>query len=114
MRNASIRIFAVAAYVTFTASFAYFAAFLLGWVPGRAPGGVGALVLDLGLVALFGATHSLMARRGFKRLLTHLVAPEAERSLFVLVASVQLALLTFAWRPLRGPALWTATGGVAR
>jgi protein-S-isoprenylcysteine O-methyltransferase Ste14 len=116
MRQAWIRPFAVIAYVAFVASFTSFAAFVCGFLPTRRGGNggaPGAVAIDLALVALFGVTHSVMARQGFKRLLTRVVPPAAERSLFVLVASIQLAFLMYAWRPLPGPNVWSTTGALA-
>jgi len=72
-----------------------------------------ALVINLGLVALFGVTHSIMARDWFKRMLTRILPPAAERSTFVLQSSLFLALAMWQWRPLEaviwsidGPAAW--------
>lgn len=43
-----------------------------------------AVLADLGLLVLFGVQHSLMARRGFKRLVTsHIVPPALVRSFYV-------------------------------
>ena len=116
MRQLLIRAFAVVAYLAFVASFTAFAAFVCGLLPARggAPeGALAAIEVDVALVALFGVTHSLMARQGFKRVLTRAVPAAAERSLFVLVASAQLAFLTWAWRPLPGRTVWAASGRAA-
>jgi methanethiol S-methyltransferase len=111
-----IRAFAVVAYLAFVASFTAFAAFVCGAISARdgaAGGPLAAIGVDVGLVALFGVTHSVMARQGFKRVLTRVIPTAAERSLFVLVASAQLALLTYAWRPLPGWTVWAASGPAA-
>lgn len=84
------------------------------WVPrsidlGRDMGSLGsALAVDLGLIALFGLQHSVMARPGFKRAWTRLWPRAAERSAYVLVASTVLALLLWQWRPIPTPVLWQA------
>lgn len=74
-----------------------------------------ALLVDVGLIALFGVQHSVMARPGFKRVWTRVVPKELERSLYVLIASAVLALLIWQWRPIPTPVLWHAdsTWGVA-
>ena len=105
----AVRVLAVVAYLAFQASFLYFLAFVTGFVPAR-PAGEGllaALAIDAGLVAFFGASHSLMARPGFKRWWTRIIPATGERSIYVLVASAQLALLCWQWRSLPGPALWS-------
>jgi protein-S-isoprenylcysteine O-methyltransferase Ste14 len=61
-----------------------------------------ALLIDLGLLALFAAQHSVMARPGFKRLLVTVVPAAVERSTYVLASSLALALLFWQWRPLGG------------
>ncbi len=68
-----------------------------------------AILVDLGLLALFGLQHSVMARPAFKRAWTRVVPKELERSLYVLIASAVLALLMWQWRPIPTPVLWHAS-----
>ena len=110
-----IRLLGVASYAAVVTSLLYFLAFLTGFVGAHDDGGnpVAAVAIDLGLVALFGASHSVMARASFKRAWTRVIPAAAERSVYVLVASALLALLCWSWRPLPGPTLWSASGVAA-
>lgn len=111
--------FAVIAYSIFFATFLY----LIGFVGDfsalprtvdrglEAPVGL-AIAIDLALIALFGVQHSVMARQGFKRAWTRIVPPQAERSVYVLAASLALIVLFAFWRPIDGT-LWSVTGSLA-
>lgn len=58
------------------------------------------LAVNFGLVALFGLQHSLMARPWFQERWTRFVPAPVERSTYVHLASLALAVLMWAWRPL--------------
>lgn len=68
-----------------------------------------ALLLDLGLLLLFGLQHSGMARPGFKRRWTRLVPPALERATYVAAASLALAALLAFWEPIPGTVWSIAT-----
>jgi len=101
--------FSVVAYAIFFLTFLYLIAFV-GDLPfvsvtvDRGPeSSVGvAVAIDLALIALFGFQHSSMARQGFKRAWTRVVPWPAERSAYVLFASLALILLFALWRPIAG------------
>jgi len=99
-------LYSIASYVAFLASFVYFAWFTDGvGVPRTVDDGIAtssglAVIVDVGLVLLFGLQHSVMARAGFKRMLTRIIPAPLERATFVLSSSVVLTILMWQWRPL--------------
>jgi protein-S-isoprenylcysteine O-methyltransferase Ste14 len=109
-------LFALFAYAVFFATFLYLVCFVgnFPFAPltvdrgPEAPVAI-AIVIDLVLIALFGIQHSVMARQGFKRAWTRVVPVPAERSVYVLLASLVLIILFLFWRPIDGT-LWDARG----
>ena len=59
-----------------------------------------ALIINLGLMALFAVQHSVMARKEFKRWWTQFLPVSVEQTTYVLFASLTLALLLWQWRPI--------------
>ncbi len=119
MSKAASLLFALVAYAIFFATFLYMIAFVgnLSFVPktiDRGPDASLALavVINLGLIALFGVQHSVMARPAFKQAWTRIVPKQAERSMFVLLASVALIILFAFWRPIAGT-VWSVGGPAA-
>ena len=113
-------LFALVAYAIFFATFLYLVAFV-GNLPlapvtvdrgPDAPVAV-ALAVNIGLIALFGLQHSVMARKGFKAWWTRAVPKPAERSVYVLMASAVLILLMTLWRPIDG-LVWSVGNETAR
>jgi protein-S-isoprenylcysteine O-methyltransferase Ste14 len=106
MTRLLILIYGLLAYGAFFGTILYMIGFVTGIiVPKAIDSGtpapvVEAISVDLALVLLFGATHSVMARPGFKETVTKIISPAAERSTFVLVASLVLSLLHWQWRPI--------------
>jgi methanethiol S-methyltransferase len=116
MSRAATLLFALFAYAVFFATFLYLVCFVgnFPFAPltvDRGPEATvaTAVVIDLVLIALFGIQHSVMARQGFKRAWTRVVPVPAERSVYVLLASLVLIVLFTFWRPIDGT-LWDARG----
>ncbi len=111
-------VWAVLAYGAFLGSIVYLMGFLAGvgvprGIDDGVTGPVGlAVAVNLGLVALFGLQHSVMARPAFKRRWARVVPEPLERSTFVVVSSLMLVLLFWGWHPLPG-VLWDLRGGTA-
>jgi protein-S-isoprenylcysteine O-methyltransferase Ste14 len=119
IRRISIFAYGVVSYGIFFATFLYAIGFVGGFgvpriIDGPLEGSLAAaLAIDLGLLGLFAVQHSVMARQGFKRLLTRVVPDAAERSTYVLASSVALLLLFSQWRPIGG-AVWSFESPVAQ
>jgi protein-S-isoprenylcysteine O-methyltransferase Ste14 len=72
-----------------------------------------ALLVDLGLLALFALQHSVMARPAFKRAISRVIPATIERSTYVLASSVALLFLFWEWKPLGGD-VWNITNSLGR
>jgi methanethiol S-methyltransferase len=107
-RRVAVLLYGIVSYAIFFATFCYAAAFIGDFlvpktIDSAATTSIGrALLIDLGLLALFAAQHSVMARPGFKRWWTQFVPEAAERSTYVLASSLALIVLFIAWEPIGG------------
>jgi len=96
--------YGVACHLLFFATFAYMAGFVGSFlVPKTIDTSVGgamgtAIVINLLLLGLFAAQHSIMARPAFKQVWTRIIPSEIERSTYVLVSCIVTVLLMWQWR----------------
>ena len=108
MKKISILAYGVASYAFFFVTFLYSIGFVGNlWVPRSIDSEptmsfAAALAIDVALLTLFAVQHSGMARPAFKRWLTRFIPEAAERSTYVLMSTVCLALLMVFWAPLGG------------
>jgi protein-S-isoprenylcysteine O-methyltransferase Ste14 len=108
MKRLAIFAYGLVCYAVFFATFLYAVGFIGNlWVPKSidSPRDVSmgvALLVNLGLLALFAVQHSVMARPAFKRWWTRIVPASAERSTYVLFSSLALIVLFWFWQPMGG------------
>lgn len=110
--------YGVVSYVVFLASFLYAIGFIGNFgVPKSLDSAAttpwtSALAVDVSLLAVFALQHSIMARPAFKRWITRIIPQAAERSTYVLAASLALLVLYWKWEPLGG-VVWSVESPLA-
>lgn len=115
MKRAVVLIYGLAAYLSGVAALVYLVAFLFDLYAPKSidsgePGGVAAAAtINLGLIALFGMQHSVMARQAFKSCLESIFAPAAERSTFMFGTAGAILILCWLWQPMP-QVVWQTTG----
>jgi methanethiol S-methyltransferase len=111
--------YGLVSYVVFLGTFLYAIGFVGNLLVPKSidSGGGGAfwpsVLMNVGLMGVFGLQHSVMARPGFKRWWTQFVPRPVERSTYVLFASLALMLLFALWRPMP-TVVWSLEGDAAR
>jgi protein-S-isoprenylcysteine O-methyltransferase Ste14 len=119
MKRTMSLIYGSVAYATFLACFLYAAGFVGNlFVPksidsGEAGPVTAALLIDAALLGLFAVQHSLMARKGFKKVWTKIVPQPIERATYVLATCVALVMMFVFWEPIPA-AVWTVDAPAGR
>lgn len=111
--------YGAAAYLLFLAAFLYLVGFVGNFaLPRSVDRGLAgriaeAVLINAALLVLFGVQHSVMARPAFKRWWVRVVPSSIERSTYVVVSSVVLAVMYWQWRTMP-TVIWDVRAPAAR
>lgn len=118
MKKFIFLLYGVLAYLFFLAAFTYLIGFTGNILVPKGIDGVAetplvqAILINLGLILLFGVQHSVMARQWFKDWMAKFMPRELERSTFVLFSSLALMVMFALWQPFGGT-IWTISNPIA-
>ncbi|HUC48282.1 MAG TPA: NnrU family protein [Xanthobacteraceae bacterium] len=102
-------LYGIAVYLIFFVTFLYAIGFVENLVVPKTIDGAAAssatslmqaVIVNLVLMSIFAIQHSVMARPQFKRWWTKFVPSSIERTTYVLLASLALALMIWQWQPM--------------
>ena len=112
-------LYGVFSHLLFFGVFAYMAGFVGNFLVPKSidsPADVSAaaaVAINLLLLTIFAAQHSIMARPAFKEIWTRFIPQPIERSTYVLVANLVTILLMWQWRGI-GTIVWNVEQPIAR
>ena len=113
MSRLLIFIYGLFSYAVGVGGLVWFALFIGGWeflprhIDSETPGPLSsALIINASLIAIFVLQHSIMARLTFKSRWTKIIPPASERSTYLLVSGILMALFCLYWQPVGGGVLW--------
>lgn len=112
-------LYGAVSYLIFLATFLYSIGFVGNLLVPKSidsgtSGSIGlAILTNVILLSIFAVQHSVMARPAFKKWWTKLVPEPIERSTYVLLSSLALALIFWQWQPMDG-AIWDIQNSAGR
>ena len=120
MSRVFIFIYGILSYAIGMAALVWFILYLGAWdflpvhIDSKQAGSIGsAILINLGLILLFGIQHSVMARPSFKKQITKIIPQAAERSTYVLITGIVIGLICLYWQPING-SLWQVKSPVVQ
>ncbi len=112
MNRFIILFYGIISYIVGLGGLFFFVLFVGGWdfLPLHIDSNSGensanALLINVGLIALFALQHSIMARSTFKNRLIKIIPKSVERSSYVLLSGILMIVICLFWQPLEGN-LW--------
>ncbi|NQV68661.1 MAG: hypothetical protein HQ498_01415 [Pseudohongiella sp.] len=118
MSKILILIYGVVAYAVGMGGLTFFILYVGGWsfmpihVDSGEVGPIGtAIMMNVGLILLWGVQHSVMARPGFKEIWTRVIPKSIERSTYTLLSGILMLVICLNWRALDGM-LWDVESSI--
>ena len=120
MSRLLIFFYGLVSYAVGLGGLVWFALFIGGWeflprhIDSDAPGPLNtALLINVGILAIFVLQHSIMARLTFKSRWTKIIPAAAERSTYLFLSGLIMALICLYWQPVNG-ILWQVDNEIGR
>ena len=109
MSRTIILLYGLLSYAIGMGGLFFFILFMGGWdfmpvhIDSGSPGPFGtALIINVGLIAVFGLQHTIMARPAFKKVWITIVPEAIERSTYVLLSGILMLLISLNWQAIEG------------